>query len=161
MIWPVLRSARNNFFWKSVPKLDFLKEVSVTMIANSEKIKMKSFHSILLSRHRYFFPIFWKLYPRLCVLLLEHIDVFWMFLLLPVIKNKAIIQNKTENRQLITSSSWSSLTNPWKLFKANKPARQLSFWEFKTLGWFTIIDYTLQNTHQDHILLSLIFYKDS
>ena len=31
--------------------------------------------------------------------LLEHIDIIGMFLLLPAIKNKTIIENKTENRQ--------------------------------------------------------------
>ena len=34
-----------------------------------------------------------------CVFLLEHIDVFGMFLLLPAIKNKTIIENETEDRQ--------------------------------------------------------------
>ena len=34
-----------------------------------------------------------------CVFLLEHIDVLGMFLLLPAIKNKTIIGNKTEDRQ--------------------------------------------------------------
>ena len=40
----MLRSTRGNFFKKRFPKLDFLKTVSVPMIANSEKIKRKKFH---------------------------------------------------------------------------------------------------------------------
>ena len=35
------RSSRNHFLKKGFPKLDFLIAVSVTMIANSEKMKMK------------------------------------------------------------------------------------------------------------------------
>ena len=84
--------------------------------------------------------------------LLDHIDVFLMFLLLPVIKNKTIIQNKTEDRKSVTSYNWARLAIPWKLFKPNKPTRQLSSWKFEILRWFNIIDYTLQNTFQDHTL---------
>ena len=88
-----------------------------------------------------------------CVFLLERIDVFWMFLVLPAIKNKTIIKNKTEDRQSVTYSSWARLTKAWKLFKPNKPTRQLRFWEFRILRWFTVIDYTVQSTPQDHIHL--------
>ena len=45
--------------------------------------------------------------------------------------------------------------------KPSKPTRQLSFWAFKILMWFTIIDYTVQNTLQNLALHSLIFYKDA
>ena len=45
------------------------------------------------------------LFKSFCVFLLEHIDVFSMLLLLPNIKNKTILQNKTEDRQLATSSN--------------------------------------------------------
>ena len=167
----------------SFPNLDFLKAVSVTMIANSEKMKMKKSHLILVSPTDFlkkFLPlpyfletlssplkkgvgggrklmcfhlkIYVILFNSSCVFLLEHIDVFWIFLLLPTIKNKTIIQNKTEDRQSVTSSSWARLTNPL----------QLSFWEFKILRWFTIIDYTLQNKLQDHTFISLSFYyKDA
>ena len=38
------------------------------------------------------------LFNSLCVFLLEHIDVFGMFLLLPA-KNDKTIENKTEDRQ--------------------------------------------------------------
>ena len=45
MISPMLRSTRvNSFFKKNLPELNFLKAVSVTMIANSEKMKMKKYH---------------------------------------------------------------------------------------------------------------------
>ena len=49
-----------------------------------------------------------------------------------------------------------------KLSKPNKPARQFSFWEFKILRWFRIIDYTLQYNLYFKIkhFISLIFYKD-
>ena len=40
------------------------------------------------------------------------------------------------------------LANPW----------QLSFWEFKILRWFTIIDYTLQNKLQDRTLHLASFF---
>ena len=85
--------------------------------------------------------IYVMLFNSFCVFLLEHIDAFWMFLQLPAIKNNTIIQNKEEDRISVTSSSWARLTNAWKLFKPNKPTRQLSFWEFKILRLFTIIDY--------------------
>ena len=45
------------------------------------------------------------LFNSFCVFLLGHIDIVLMFLLLPVTKNKTIIQNKTEGRQSATSSS--------------------------------------------------------
>ena len=130
MIWLILRSARDNFSKISFPNLDFLKAVSVTMIANSEKMKMKKSHLILVSPTDFlkkFLPlpyfletlssplkkgvgggrklmcfhlkIYVILYNSFCVFLLEHIDVFGMFLLLPAIKNKTIIENKTEDRQ--------------------------------------------------------------
>ena len=49
-----------------------------------------------------------------------------------------------------------------KLFKPNKPARQFSFWEFKSFWWFRIIDYTLQYNLYFKIkhFISFIFYKD-
>ena len=43
-------------------------------------------------------------------------------------------------------------TKDFKFFKPNKPKGQLSFQEVKTLGWFTNIGCTLQNTFQDHAL---------
>ena len=85
---------------------------------------------------RFHIKVYVILFNSFCVFLLENIDV----LLVLSIKNNTIIQNKTGDRQSITSSSWARLTNPWKLFKSNKPTRQLSFWEFKILRWFTIID---------------------
>ena len=39
-----------------------------------------------------------------------------MFLLQPAIKYKTIIQTKTEDRQSVTSSNWTRLTNPRKHF---------------------------------------------
>ena len=45
MISPMLRSTRvNSFLKKNLPELNFLKAVSVTTIANSEKMKMKKYH---------------------------------------------------------------------------------------------------------------------
>ena len=116
------------------PNLDFLKAVSVTMIANSGKMKMRKSHLILVSftdflrrslplpnlLETFSFPlkkgvggdrklmhfhlkIYVILFNSFCVFLLEHIDVFLMFLLLPAIKNKTIIQNKTEDRQSVAS----------------------------------------------------------
>ena len=104
------------------------------MIANSEKMKMKKSHLILVSPTDFlkkFLPlpyfletlssplkkgvgggrklmcfhlkIYVILFNSFCVFLLEHIDVFLMFLLLPAIKNKTIIQNKTEDRQSVAS----------------------------------------------------------
>ena len=100
------------------------------MIANSEKMKMKKSHLILVSPTDFlkkFLPlpyfletlssplkkgvgggrklmcfhlkIYVILFNSFCVFLLEHIDVFGMFLLLPAIKNKTIIENETEDRQ--------------------------------------------------------------
>ena len=107
--------------------LDFLKAVPVTMVANSEKRKMKKSNLVLVSPTDFlktFLPLLYfletlssplkkgvggdrklmcfhlKIYVILfntfCVFLLEHIDVFLTFLLLPAIKNKTKIQNKTE-----------------------------------------------------------------
>ena len=39
------------------------------------------------------------LFNSFCVFLLEHIDAFGMFLLLPAIKSKTIIGNKTDDSQ--------------------------------------------------------------
>ena len=49
--------------------------------------------------------IYLILFNSFCMFWLEHIDVFLMFLLLLAIKNKTIIQNKTEDRQSVTSSN--------------------------------------------------------
>ena len=119
-----------DFLKKFLPLLYFLETLSSPFKkAVGGGIKLICFH----------LKIYVILFNSSCVLLLEHITV-------------TIIQKKTEDRQSVTSSSWARLTNPWKLFKPNKPTRQLSFWEFKILRWFTIIDYTLQNTLQDHTL---------
>ena len=82
---------------------------------------------------------------------------------MPTLKNNTIIQNKREDRQSVTSSSWVRLTNPWKLFKPNKPPRQLRFWEFKILRWFTIINYSIHFKIHFKIMysISLIFNKDT
>ena len=104
----------------------------VILIANNEKMKMKKFYPILVSRTdflplpnlfealssplkkgvgwgrklmRFHLKIYIILCNSFCVFLLEQIDVFWMVLLLPAIKNKKIIQNKSEDRQSVTSSS--------------------------------------------------------
>ena len=186
MIWPIPRTILSK---KTFLALDFLKPGSVIMIDSSEKTKMKKFYLILVSPPDFLIsflllPIFWhvilpskkgvgrgeklmcfhlriflKLFNSSCVFLLEHIDVFWMFLLLPAIKNKTVIQNKTEDRQSITSSNWVRLTNLYKVFKPSKPTRQLSFWEFKILRWLNILDYTLQNALQDHTSLASFFRK--
>ena len=130
----------------------------VVMIANSEKMKVKKSYPILVSTPIQFFRNFilpWgvgggelmcfhlKVYAILfnsfCVFLLEHVNVFWIFLLLLAIKGTTIIQNKTEDRQSATSSNWARLTNPWKLFKPNKITRQLSFWEFKINNWLSTL----------------------
>ena len=151
------------------------------MIANSEKMKIKKSHLILVSPSNFlkqFLPlpnfletlysplkkgvgedgklmffhlkIYVILFNSFCVFLLEHTDVFWMFLLLPAIKNKTIIQNKQKiNNPSHPPVEQDYTTNQWKLFKRNKPTRQLSFWEFKILS-------TLQQ--KDHLLfISLIF----
>ena len=94
------------------------------MIANSEKKKMKISYPILvsptnflkkfLSLRDFILPLqkgvgdgnmeHVILLNSFYVFLLEHVfDVFRMFLLLPAIKNKTIIQNKTEDRQSVTS----------------------------------------------------------
>ena len=57
------------------------------------------------------------LFNSFCVFLLEHIDVFSMLLLLPVIKNKTIIQNKTEDRQSVASSQLSETNKPTETFQ--------------------------------------------
>ena len=44
MIWLIIRSTRDHFFKNFFSKLDFLGTVSVTIIANSEKMKMKISH---------------------------------------------------------------------------------------------------------------------
>ena len=44
MIWPMIRGRRDHFFKKRFSKLDFLKAVSVIIVANSEKMKMKKSH---------------------------------------------------------------------------------------------------------------------
>ena len=50
MIWPILREVPGTIFSKkSFPRLDFLKAVSITIIANSENMKMKKLYLILFS----------------------------------------------------------------------------------------------------------------
>ena len=44
MIWPILRSIRDHFFKKGFRKLDFSKIVSIKIIADSEKMRMKKSH---------------------------------------------------------------------------------------------------------------------
>ena len=81
------------------------------------------------------------LFNSFCLFLLEHIDVFWMFLLLPATKNKTIIQNKQKiNNQSHPPVERDYITNQWKLFKPNRTTRQLSFCEFKIFR-------TLQQNH--------------
>ena len=46
MMWPMLRSTRDHFFQKRFPKLNFLKTVSVTIITNREKMKVKKSHPL-------------------------------------------------------------------------------------------------------------------
>ena len=119
------------------------------MIANSEKMKMKKSHLILIFPTDFltkFLPlpnfletfssplekgvgggdgkptwfhlkIYVILFNSFCVFLLEHIYVFWLFLLLPAIKNKTIIQNKTEDRQSVASSQLSEMTKPMETFQ--------------------------------------------
>ena len=48
---------------------------------------------------------------------LEHIDVFLMFLLLLAIKNKTIIQNKTEDRQISHILQLSETNEPMATFE--------------------------------------------
>ena len=130
-------------FLKISPPIQFLETLSSSLkkwVGLGRKLT--SFH----------LKIYVILFNYFRVFLLEHIDVFWMFLLLPSINTNTIIQNKIEDRKSVIPSSWARLTNPWKLFRLNKPTRQLSFWEFKILRWFTITDYTLLNTLQDHAL---------
>ena len=91
------------------------------------------------------------LFNFLCVLVRAYWCFFNVFTAVGH-KNRAMTQNKTEDKQSVTSSNWPRLTNPWKLFKPNKHTTELSFREFKILRWFTIIDYTLRNTLQDHTL---------
>ena len=70
-----------------------------------------------------------------------------MFLPLPAIKNKTIIQNKQKiNNQSHPPVERDYITNQWKLFKPNRTTRQLSFCEFKIFR-------TLQ---QDHTLALFI-----
>ena len=94
--------------------------MSIIMIANSEKMKTKkSYPNFILSFKKgmgwgrklmcFHRKIYLILVNFFCVFLLEHIDVFWMFLLLPAIKSKA------KDRQSVTSSNWARLTNLWKL----------------------------------------------
>ena len=68
MIWPMLRGTRYHFFKKMFPKIDFVKTVSVTIIANSKKMKMKkkshphtNFAFPLVSRFWFPLQIFKKL----------------------------------------------------------------------------------------------------
>ena len=69
MIWSILRSARDKFFLeKTFPKIDLLKAMSIIMIANSEKMKMKKSYSFLVFLTNFIknfspYPIFWSLYP--------------------------------------------------------------------------------------------------
>ena len=71
------RCARDHFFKKTFPRLDFLKVVLVTKIANSEKMKVKKFRppydlsisspSLLASPTDFyencsFYPIFWNFF---------------------------------------------------------------------------------------------------
>ena len=42
----MLRGTRYHFFKKIFPKIDFVKTVSVTIIANSKKMKMKKITSL-------------------------------------------------------------------------------------------------------------------
>ena len=99
--------------------------------------------------------IYLILFNSFCMFWLEHIDVFLMFLLLLAIKNKTIIQNKTEDRQSVTSSNWARRTNPRQLFKPNKPTRQLSFWEIQKFE--VVWHYWLYTSKY----INLIFYKDA
>ena len=83
-------SSPNHFFWNFV--LSIKKEIG-------GRRKLMCFYR----------KIYVILVNSFCVFLLEHIDVFWMFLLLPAIKNK------TKDRKSVTSSNWVRLRNPWKL----------------------------------------------
>ena len=51
MTWPMLRGTRDHFFKKIFPKIDFVKTVSVTIIANSKKMKMKKNHIPIRTLH--------------------------------------------------------------------------------------------------------------
>ena len=101
MIRSKLRCARDHFFKKTFPRLDFLKVVLVTKIANSEKMKVKKFrppYDLCISSPSLFSQIFLKIAPSIqffgifspsikeegvgnhvfdcfCVFLLEHFDV--------------------------------------------------------------------------------------
>ena len=71
MIWPIFLEVLGRTFSKiTFPNLYFLKGVSVTMIANKEKMKMKKSHLILVCPTDFLkkflsYLIFWKLYPTL------------------------------------------------------------------------------------------------
>ena len=119
------------------------------MIANSEKMKTKkSYPNFILSFKKgmgwgrkllcFHRKIYLILVNFFCVFLLEHIDVFWMFLLLPAIKSKA------KDRQSVTSSNWARLTNPWKL------SNQIDLQDSSVYG----------NSKFYIHFFSLIFYKD-
>ena len=82
------------------------------------------------------------LFNSFCVFLLEHIDVFSTLLLLPDIKNKTILQNKTEDRQLD---------------HILQQSENESLWEFKILRQFNIINSHFKIIH----FISLVFYKDA
>ena len=145
-------------FLKFLPPPSFFETLTYHLKRSGRGRKLMSFH----------LKIYVILFNSFCVFFMRSTLMFFlMFLLLPAIKNKTIIQTKTEDRKSVTSSNWERLTNPWKFFKPNKPTRQLSFWEFKILKWFYIIYYTLQDhtIHQLHFLQgflpnSLYSYSD-
>ena len=77
-----------------------------------------------------------------CVFLLEHLDVFLMFILLPAMLDMffssqelpILWPNKAGDGHCIPSSHRVRITNQWNSFKPNKPKRQLIYWEVKSLG---------------------------
>ena len=92
--------------------------------------------------------------------LLEHVfDVFRMFLLLPAIKNKTIIQNKTEDRQSVTSFNWArQQTHRNVSNQINLPDSSVSgnskFW-----GGLTLLIIHLTYTSRPYISLASFFIR--
>ena len=100
------------------------------------------------------------LFNSFCVFLLEHIDIFWMLLLLLATENNTIMQNEKEDRESVTSSSWVRLANPWKLFKQTyKTAQFLGIQYFEMVYYYWL--YTSKYTSWSCISLALFFKKDA
>ena len=102
-----------------------------------------------------------------CVFLLEHFDIFCMFLLMLAIigmviwffiKTFAHFYEQIKTRQIISFIISPRATNPQKLSKLNKPKELFSFWEVKIFGWFTHYGYKRSQFRISYVSGMALYY---